>query len=180
MKVKEVMSAHNLDRCAPETDLATAAKQMRDTNRGVLPVVNKKNKVIGMITDRDICLGLAERPFTEPGRVKVSEVMSGDGVYAVRADDDISIALREMRKHRVNRLPVTNGKGELSGILTLDGLLAQAVTNHVDLGSPRAKRETIARTIKTIYERNASTPVRKGKYLPAENEYVAEESLLNR
>jgi CBS domain-containing protein len=161
------MTTHHLDCCAPETDLAAAAKQMKEANRGVLPVVNRKNKIIGMITDRDICLAIADKPFVAPSKIRVAELLNGKTVYTVKAADDISAALREMRRHRVNRLPVTDGNGALTGILSLDTILAHAAATHSDLGPTNTKKESLAKTIKSIYNRNSDAHEHADRFLPA-------------
>ena len=60
MKVSDVMTSE-VQYCTPETNLAVAALQMFDGDCGTLPVVEKDGKVIGMITDRDICTAVATR-----------------------------------------------------------------------------------------------------------------------
>ncbi len=61
MKVKDVMTP-TVQTCMPETSLATAAMMMWESDCGVLPVVNVSNEVVGMITDRDICMAAARKP----------------------------------------------------------------------------------------------------------------------
>jgi CBS domain-containing protein len=60
MTVREVTS-RDVKSCSPDTDLATAAKIMWDCDCGVVPIVNEERKVVGMLTDRDICIEAATR-----------------------------------------------------------------------------------------------------------------------
>ncbi len=60
MKVKDVMMSPGQP-CSPETNLASAAVQMWESACGVLPVINREGKVIGMVTDRDICMAAATK-----------------------------------------------------------------------------------------------------------------------
>ncbi len=60
MKVKDVMTSPVLF-CAPETNLAAAAMIMWESDCGALPVVSHETKVVGMITDRDICMAAATK-----------------------------------------------------------------------------------------------------------------------
>ena len=114
MKVKEIMTAqHSLECCSPETKLHIAAKTMKSANCGALPIVDKEKKVLGMITDRDICLSLAEHQT--PSKTAIESVMSPK-VHIVGADEDLTVALREMRVHQVGRIPVVDGKGKLKGV----------------------------------------------------------------
>ena len=58
MKVCEIMTEPLLT-CTPDTSLAVAARQMGEANYGTLPVVDVHGRLVGIITDRDICLALA-------------------------------------------------------------------------------------------------------------------------
>lgn len=66
MKVKDVMTAKSLKTCSPESNLKEAANAMKSANCGVLPVTNHDKKVVGIITDRDICLSLSEDGTVPP------------------------------------------------------------------------------------------------------------------
>ena len=102
MKVQDVMT-YDVQTCGPETNLATAAMQMWKGDFGVMPVVTA-GKVIGMITDRDICMAAATK-HRDPANIRVKEVIS-DEVYGCSADTDINEALKIMRKRQVRRLPI--------------------------------------------------------------------------
>lgn len=123
MKVKEVMKPNAKAIWLTES-LADAAKLMWENDCGVLPIIKDGRKVIGMITDRDICMGLAMRD-TNPSSVSVEEVMTGQ-VYAVNSEDDINQALQAMQEHKIRRLPVINPKGELEGILSMNDIVLNA------------------------------------------------------
>ena len=123
MKVKEVMTPKAKAIWLTES-LADAAKLMWDNDCGVLPVIKDGRKVIGMITDRDICMAMAMRD-TNPSSISVEEVMNGQ-VYSVNADDDIEQALKAMQEHKVRRLPVLNSEGDLEGILSLNDVVLNA------------------------------------------------------
>jgi CBS domain-containing protein len=47
--------------CRPETNLAEAVRDMWEGDCGALPVVSDEGRVIGMITDRDVCIAVATR-----------------------------------------------------------------------------------------------------------------------
>jgi len=123
MKVNEVMTPNATAIWLTES-LADAAKLMWDNDCGVLPIIKDGRKVVGMITDRDICMAMAMRD-TNPSSVSVEEVMSGQ-VYAVKPEDDIDQALQEMQEHKIRRLPVVNFEGELEGILSMNDIVLQA------------------------------------------------------
>jgi len=123
MNVGEIMT-NDVQWCGLGTNLADAAKLMWDTDCGVLPVVNSEGQVLGMITDRDICMGTAMKD-TNPSSISVEEVMSGK-VYAATPDEDVEQALQTMKEHKVRRLPVVNPEGELAGILSMNDIVLKA------------------------------------------------------
>ncbi len=123
MKVKDVMR-WTVYSCGPGTNLAEAAKVMWDRDCGALPVVNGEGKVIGMITDRDICISLATKNRLA-SEVAVWESISGE-VYTCSPDDDIQDALKTMEVKRVRRLPVINANGELQGVLSMNDIVLKA------------------------------------------------------
>ncbi len=137
MKVQELMTT-NVSVCGPETNLAEAAGLMWERDCGMLPVVADDGKVIGVITDRDICMAVATRNRLA-SEIGVREVMSGQ-THACRATDDVKHALRIMEREQVRRTPVVNGEGKLQGVLTIsdivlhaeDGRKRHAELNHED------------------------------------------------
>lgn len=123
MKVKDVMTPDATAIWLTES-LADAAKEMWDHDCGVLPIIKDGRKVIGMITDRDICMATAMMD-RNPASISVEEVMNGL-VYAAQADEEIEDALSTMREHKVRRLPVLNPEGELEGILSMNDIVLHA------------------------------------------------------
>jgi CBS domain-containing protein len=123
MTVKDLLTS-DVKSCRADTDLATAAQIMWDCDCGVVPVINDERKVIGMITDRDICIAAATRS-TSPSNIRVGDVMSGE-VYACAAEDDVRTAFRTMKKQRVRRLPVLDRQERLVGIVSLNDLVLRA------------------------------------------------------
>lgn len=123
MKVKAIMTSQ-VKTCLPETTLKAAAEIMRETNCGTLPVTNVDNQVVGMITDRDICLTLGGNQRLA-SQINVSEVISGK-VFCCAPGDEVKDALKTMRKKQVRRLPVVNKGGNLKGLLSIDDILLHA------------------------------------------------------
>src|SRR5579872_2795388 len=108
MRVKDVMT-DDVKCCSLETNLAAAAKIMWEADCGAVPVTDGQNKVIGVITDRDICIAGATRSRTE-GEIPVQEVISRT-VYSCSPNDDVRVALETMRAQQVRRLPVVGQDG---------------------------------------------------------------------
>jgi CBS domain-containing protein len=123
MKVEDVMTK-DVRSCAPETDLAAAAMLMWEHDCGTLPVVDDGDKVVGMITDRDICIAAATKHQDIAG-VKVSEVTTGQ-VYSCTPGQDVSEALETFRQAQVRRLPVVDDEGKLQGILSMNDIVLHA------------------------------------------------------
>ena len=117
MKVQDVMT-YEVRTCSPETNLSAAAMQMWRGDFGVMPVV-AGGKVVGMITDRDICIAAATK-HRDPANIRVKEVISGQ-VYGCSPDTDIHEALKIMRQKQVRRLPIISAEdGRLAGILSMN------------------------------------------------------------
>ena len=123
MKVEQLMTPSPAT-CGPAENLAQAVERMWDANCGIVPVVDDLGHVIGVITDRDICIAAATRGLA-PGDIGV-DAMRRRTVVACRPDDDLKTALNAMKAHRVRRLPVTSDEGILHGIISLDDIASAA------------------------------------------------------
>jgi CBS domain-containing protein len=145
MRVKEVMVGTPIS-CNTETNLASAVEMLWIRNCGMLPVVGNDGKVVGVVTDRDICIALGTRDQL-PGEVTVGEVMSGK-LFFCAPDDDVRSALDTMRREKVRRLPVVGNDGIIQGVLSMDDL--------VHLAGDRSRMaeltyEDVLNTFKAIY-----------------------------
>ena len=125
MTVEELMTS-NVWACTPDATLDQAVQLMEEHDCGWLPVVPGRGRyhVVGVITDRDICLA-AHHLGTNLRRVRVGQVMSVD-VVACGEKDEISAACSLMRRAQVRRLPVVDEEGQLSGLVTLAQLAGAA------------------------------------------------------
>ena len=123
MKVKDVMTPDAQAIWLTES-LADAANQMWQHNCGALPIIKDGRKVVGMITDRDICMAAAMRD-RNPSSISVEEVMNRV-VYTAEPEQNVEEALQTMREHKIRRLPVLNLEGELAGILSMNDIVRHA------------------------------------------------------
>ena len=123
MKVKDVMTPDAKAIWITES-LADAAKEMWENDCGALPIIKDGRKVVGMITDRDICMAGAMRECSL-SQISVGEIMN-KSVYAAGPDEDIERALQTMREHKIRRLPVLNLEGELEGIVSMNDIVLRA------------------------------------------------------
>lgn len=122
MRVDDIMR-RDVRVCSPGSSLATAGRILADAHCGLLPVLDSDDRVASVITDRDICVALAQRD-RKASQVRVSEVASRD-VRTCRAEQELHEALAAMREHRVRRLPVIDEAGVLQGILCLSDVIRQ-------------------------------------------------------
>jgi CBS domain-containing protein len=147
MKVQDAMM-RTPAYCSPETNLGSAIEMLWERNCGILPIVDAKEKVIGVVTDRDLCVALGTRNRLA-GQITVGEVATGE-VHSCRGNDDIHTALQTMADRRVRRLPVVNEAGGLEGILSMDNIVL-----HTE-SSGRGHRtelsdEDVVKTLRQIY-----------------------------
>ncbi len=144
MKVGDVMTQSPAF-CSPETNLAVAVEILWNRNCGILPIVDSNEKLVGVVTDRDICIALGTRNQS-PGEITVQDVASGKVVVG-KPEDDLRKALATMAEAKVRRLPIVDAVGKLQGILSIDDTILQTGMER----NPRISAEDIAKTLKSIY-----------------------------
>lgn len=118
MQIREIMNSdvHLVD---PNTTVRECAKRLRDEDLGALPVA-ENDKLIGMVTDRDICCrGVAVHD--DAGGKTVRDVMS-EGILYIFDDEDAKDAAATMAEHQVRRIPVVNRDKRLVGMVALADL----------------------------------------------------------
>jgi CBS domain-containing protein len=121
MKIKEIRTPS--PQCiSPDANLVEAAVMMKKWDVGILPVC-KNERIIGVITDRDITIRAVARG-SDPNATMVFQVMSGEFIHCLD-DDEIEKALEIMEMGRVRRLPVLNQDRALVGIISLGDLAAR-------------------------------------------------------
>lgn len=123
MKVKDLMTRH-VHACHAGTSLADAAMLMWAHDCGALPVLDHDGKVIGMITDRDICMAVATKGQA-PASVTVWETVSGRAVTC-RREDDVTEVLGLMGAQQLHRLPVVDDDGRICGLISMNDLILRA------------------------------------------------------
>ncbi len=141
MKVFELMTI-DAGLCRPDDNLTHAARIMWHRDCGIVPVVDPENKVLGVITDRDIAIAAATRDRS-PSQIRAAEMPLRDPV-ACRPTDDLKDVLKKMRKFQVKRVIVTDEKGQLVGIVSLSDILTKA-------SDKKSARKTLLKTIKAVF-----------------------------
>jgi CBS domain-containing protein len=125
-----------------DATLVQAAKQMSEECVGALPICGPDDKLIGMLTDRDIvvhCIAAEKDPAT----CTAGELASGRVIW-VSDDAPVQEALDEMETHLIRRIPVIDSNRELCGIIAqadiamhLDGAKTAELVEVISTADPR-------------------------------------------
>jgi CBS domain-containing protein len=126
------ISQHNIDTADTLENVQTAAQRMATRNVGTLVVLHGHGKPAGILTDRDLAVRVVARG-RDPYSTRVGDVMTSE-LETVPEDCSIEDALRRMRSRGVRRLPVVNQRGECTGIVSLDDVVAHLVQEFSVLG----------------------------------------------
>ncbi|MGQ0813439.1 MAG: CBS domain-containing protein [Gemmatimonadota bacterium] len=132
-KARDIMTA-NPRVVTPDDSISRAAEIMRDSDVGVVPVVEDQGsmRLAGVVTDRDIAVRVVADGRGSDCRTR--EVMSS-GLATVRPDDDVDQVLDLMKREQVRRIPVVDGE-------RLVGIIAQADV-ATDLGDDRKTGDVV-------------------------------------
>ena len=122
MRISEIMTREAVW-CEAGEMVETAARIMREKNAGIVPVLENADtrQVIGVVTDRDLALRVIAEGL-DPRFVSVQEVMTRR-VASVRPTCTAERALAVMKANRIRRIPVTDGKGRLRGMISLTDIV---------------------------------------------------------
>ena len=119
VQVHEVMT-RNVEVLRPDNTLEEAAEKMKRFDIGPLPVCDG-DKVVGMITDRDIIVRSVAQG-EDPTADRVRDVMTPGDICCCFEDQDVAEAARLMQEKQVHQLPVLNRAQRLVGIVSLADL----------------------------------------------------------
>jgi CBS domain-containing protein len=155
MKVEQLMR-QQVRTCHAKDTLNTAAQIMWDHDCGSVPVVDGEDHVIGMITDRDICMAA----YTQGGSLRALQVKDAMSktVSACQPKDTLADAERMMRANQVHRLPVLDAGARLAGILSLNDL-AQEAGNEMGAKKPEIAFADVGETLGAICKHRASRAI---------------------
>lgn len=128
MDVAEIMN-RDVRTCSQQESLNRVARVMRAGDCGAVPVVDQNKRVVGMITDRDVCLVAHDQglPLTE---IPVQAAMSRN-VIAASPHDSVADVEQLMRKCRIRRVPITD-RGKLIGVVSHGDIARHAHSNNRD------------------------------------------------
>jgi len=96
--------------------IGDALKLMKENKIGGIPIVDKTNKLVGILTNRDL------RFETDRSR-KVIEVMTKENLVIAPEGTDLRKAEKILRQYKIEKLPVVNKQGKLIGLITYRDIL---------------------------------------------------------
>ena len=96
--------------------IGDALKLMKENKIGGIPIVDKTNKLVGILTNRDL-------RFETDRKRKISEVMTKDNLVIAPEGTDLRKAEKILRQYKIEKLPVVNKQGKLIGLITYRDIL---------------------------------------------------------
>src|SRR5262245_28720058 len=123
MKIEELMTRRVVAARA-DTDLAHVARLMWDNDCGCVPVVDAEDKVVGIVTDRDVCMS-AYFGGRELRELRASGCMASE-LLTCRPGEPAANVVRRMGERKVRRALVTDEQGHLVGLVSLGDLFNAA------------------------------------------------------
>ena len=156
MKVKELMT-HDVFTCPAQESLASAARIMWEHDCGALPVVDEHQHLIGMLTDRDICM--AAYIQGKPLSGLTAGVPMAPSVFSAQPDDSIETIEKLMRTHQVRRVPVVDSEKRVVGMVSLNDIAREAEREDKQGRRREVTLEGVARTLARICEPRPHGPI---------------------
>lgn len=141
MRCRDVMLTF-VYRCDESFTAAECARLMRDERIGFVPVVDHRDRVIGVVTDRDLAIKVlaAGKPPTTP----VSEVLSGAELVSCSAEDELQVAEDRMARAKKGRILVLDEAGRCAGVISLSDIAqVEDAWRSGDLFRRVARRESV-------------------------------------
>jgi len=132
MRVSEAMT-HDPVCCIRTTSVMNAVRMLREFDIGFLPVIDDPwtRKLIGVVTDRDLCLAALGEPH-DPTLTTVEDCMATDLVTCT-PDMDIREILATMAEHQIRRLPVVDQHNRVRGIVGISDLIRHNAADPRDI-----------------------------------------------
>ncbi|HYJ64494.1 MAG TPA: IMP dehydrogenase, partial [Parafilimonas sp.] len=99
-----------------DATIGDALKLMKENRIGGIPIVDKNNVLVGILTNRDL-------RFEDNKKKKVSEVMTKENLIIAPDGTDLKKAETILHKYKIEKLPVVNKAGKLTGLITYRDIL---------------------------------------------------------
>jgi IMP dehydrogenase len=117
-----------------DASVGDAWQLMAEFKIGGIPVVDEQNKLVGIVTNRDL-------RFEKDTKRPIAEVMTKDQIVTIRHSKDLSAAEQILQERRIEKLPVVDEEGTLMGLITYKDILKLKQFPHAckdELGRLRA------------------------------------------
>ncbi|WOX54931.1 MULTISPECIES: CBS domain-containing protein [unclassified Methanoculleus] len=131
---------------SPDTPAVDVAKIMGEKNVGSVVVVTGDNRPAGILTDRDLAVGVMARE-QNPGEVRAGDIATRS-VITFQDSMGIYEAIRKMTDEGIRRMPVVDNAGKLIGIVTLDDVIRMlgeemaTIAKNIEKQSPPIQKES--------------------------------------
>ncbi len=99
-----------------DATVGDAMRLMNENKIGGIPIVNKANKLVGILTNRDL-------RFEKNRKKLVKEVMTTQNLVTAPKGTDLKKAEGILEKYKIEKLPVVDSKGQLVGLITYKDIL---------------------------------------------------------
>jgi IMP dehydrogenase len=134
----------------PEASIGDALRLMKENKIGGIPIVDSNQKLVGILTNRDL-------RFEDDNRRKVKEVMTKNGLITAPEGTDLKMAEKILQKYKIEKLPVVSKAGKLIGLITYrDILQLTSFPNAVKDGFGRLRVGAALGITKDLTERAAA------------------------
>jgi CBS domain-containing protein len=126
---------------------------MWESDCGCVPIIDVGNHVVGMLTDRDICMAayIQGRRLNE---MPVASAMSPQ-VFSCTPDDTVAAAEEVLRARQVRRLPVVDQSGVLVGILSMNDVAREADRERRQKGKRQITTDEVGMTLGAVCQHRA-------------------------
>ncbi|MEQ8905455.1 IMP dehydrogenase [Ekhidna sp.] len=117
-KVKRSQSGMILDPITLHVDatVADAEAIMKENKIGGIPVIDKNDKLIGIVTNRDL-------RFEKKPKKPVKDIMTKDNLITATAEVGLNEAEAILQEHKIEKLPIVDKNGKLTGLITYKDIL---------------------------------------------------------
>jgi len=151
MLVEHLMT-RDVKTCGPQDTLSMVAQIFWNHDCGCVPVVDQNSRVVGMVTDRDICLAA----YWQGRSLRELQVcnVTHNRVCSCKPRDTIATAEKLMKARKVRRLPVIDDDGRLVGLLSIKDIVQEAARERTSRQREISDTEVVA-TVAAICERVA-------------------------
>ncbi|HLQ37926.1 MAG TPA: CBS domain-containing protein [Planctomycetota bacterium] len=141
MKIQDLMTK-NPYCCRADDNLTAVARILWERDCGCVPVLDAKEQLVGIVTDRDVCMAA----YTQGKRldeIALRAVMTRH-VTTVQPTDEVGVAEQKLAGSQVRRLPVVDQRGKVVGLLAINDLLRAAAAGGGKAGACERLVSTLA------------------------------------